>query len=62
MPLVILTSGSSASASEIVAGVIQDYDRGILVGQQTFGKGLVQMTRPLVYNSQLVMSKIKICA
>jgi carboxyl-terminal processing protease len=53
MPLVILTSESSASASEIVAGVIQDYDRGILVGQQTFGKGLVQMTRPLVYNSQL---------
>lgn len=53
MPLVILTSEASASASEIVGGVIQDYDRGILVGQQTFGKGLVQMTRPLVYNSQL---------
>ena len=53
MPVVILTSEASASASEIVAGVVQDYDRGILVGQKTFGKGLVQMTRPLIYNSQL---------
>lgn len=53
IPLVILTNESSASASEIVAGVMQDYDRGVLVGNRTFGKGLVQMTRPLVYNSQL---------
>ncbi len=53
MPVVVLTSEASASASEIVGGVIQDYDRGLLVGQQTFGKGLVQMTRPLIYNSQL---------
>lgn len=53
IPLVILTSESSASASEIVAGVMQDYDRGVVIGNRTFGKGLVQMTRPLVYNSQL---------
>jgi carboxyl-terminal processing protease len=53
IPLVILTSESSASASEIVAGVMQDYDRGVVIGKRTFGKGLVQMTRPLVYNSQL---------
>ncbi len=53
IPLTILTSESSASASEIVAGVIQDYDRGVVLGERTFGKGLVQMTRPLVYNSQL---------
>lgn len=53
IPLTVLTSESSASASEIVAGVIQDYDRGVVVGNRTFGKGLVQMTRPLVYNSQL---------
>lgn len=59
MPLVILTSSSSASASEIVAGVVQDYDRGILVGQKTFGKGLVQATRPLTYNSQLKVTTAK---
>lgn len=53
IPLIILTNESSASASEIIAGVMQDYDRGVLVGNRTFGKGLVQMTRPLVYNSQL---------
>ncbi|GJM28521.1 MAG: peptidase S41 [Cyclobacteriaceae bacterium] len=59
MPLVILTSSSSASASEIVAGVVQDYDRGVLVGQKTFGKGLVQATRPLTYNSQLKVTTAK---
>ena len=53
MPLVVLASNGSASASEIVSGVIQDYDRGVLVGQRTYGKGLVQQTRPLAYNSQL---------
>jgi carboxyl-terminal processing protease len=59
IPLVILTNGRSASASEIVSGVIQDYDRGVLVGQKTFGKGLVQATRPLPYNAQLKITTAK---
>ncbi|MEM7548024.1 MAG: S41 family peptidase, partial [Bacteroidota bacterium] len=59
IPLAVLTNSRSASASEIVAGVIQDYDRGILVGQKTFGKGLVQATRPLTYNSQLKVTTAK---
>ncbi|MEQ9426492.1 MAG: S41 family peptidase [Cyclobacteriaceae bacterium] len=59
MPLVVLTSSGSASAAEIVAGVIQDYDRGVLVGRKTFGKGLVQTTRPLSYNSQLKITTAK---
>jgi carboxyl-terminal processing protease len=59
IPLVVLISGKSASASEIVSGVIQDYDRGVLVGQKSFGKGLVQATRPLTYNSQLKITTAK---
>ncbi|MGK7393200.1 MAG: S41 family peptidase [Candidatus Cyclobacteriaceae bacterium M3_2C_046] len=59
IPLVVLTSSRSASAAEIVAGVIQDYDRGVLVGSKTFGKGLVQATRPLTYNSQLKITTAK---
>lgn len=59
IPIVVLTNGRSASASEIVSGVIQDYDRGILVGQRTFGKGLVQATRRLSYNSQLKVTTAK---
>lgn len=58
-PLVVLTSGGTASAAEIVSGVVQDYDRGILVGSTTFGKGLVQATRPLSYNSQLKITTAK---
>jgi len=59
IPMVILTSSHSASASEIVAGVMQDYDRAVLVGERTFGKGLVQATRPLSYNSQLKVTTAK---
>jgi len=59
IPVVVLTSRRSASAAEIVGGVIQDYDRGVLVGERTFGKGLVQATRPLTYNSQLKITTAK---
>lgn len=59
IPIAVLTSRRSASASEIVAGVIQDYDRGVLVGERTFGKGLVQATRPLTFNSQLKITTAK---
>ena len=59
IPMVVLTNGGSASASEIVAGVIQDYDRGVVVGRKTFGKGLVQITRPLTYNAQLKVTTAK---
>lgn len=59
IPLAVLTSSGSASAAEIVAGVIQDYDRGIIVGQKSYGKGLVQATRPLTYNSQLKVTTAK---
>ncbi len=59
IPLVVLTSSRSASASEIVAGVIQDYDRGVLVGEKSYGKGLVQTTRRLSYNSQLKVTTAK---
>lgn len=59
IPLVVLANGGSASASEIVAGVIQDYDRGIIVGRKSFGKGLVQITRPLTYNAQLKITTAK---
>ena len=56
MPVVVLIDRKSASAAEIVAGVLQDYDRGVLIGQNTFGKGLVQTTRPLSHNTQLKLT------
>jgi len=59
IPLVVMANGGSASAAEIVSGVVQDYDRGIIVGNKTFGKGLVQTTRPLSYNSQLKVTTAK---
>jgi len=57
--LAILVDGNSASASEIVAGSIQDYDRGIIVGQRTFGKGLVQNILPLTFNTQMKVTVAK---
>lgn len=59
IPLVVLTGSGSASASEIVAGALQDYDRAVLVGKKTFGKGLVQTTKPLSYNTQLKVTTAK---
>ncbi|MEL7006611.1 MAG: S41 family peptidase, partial [Bacteroidota bacterium] len=59
IPLAVLINSGSASASEIVAGTIQDYDRGVIIGQKSFGKGLVQVTRPLSYNSQLKVTTAK---
>lgn len=59
IPLVVLTNRGSASASEIVSGAIQDLDRGVVVGQKTFGKGLVQTTRKLTYNTQLKVTTAK---
>ncbi|MFT4032910.1 MAG: S41 family peptidase [Siphonobacter sp.] len=59
IPLAVLTNSRSASAAEIVAGVIQDYDRGVLIGQRSFGKGLVQITRDLSYNSKLKITTAK---
>ena len=59
IPIAILTSEGSASASEIVAGSLQDYDRAVLIGRKTFGKGLVQTTRQLSYNAQLKVTTAK---
>ncbi len=59
IPLVILINRSSASASEIVSGTIQDLDRGVLIGQRSFGKGLVQQTRKLSYGAQIKITVSK---
>jgi len=59
VPLVVMVNRGSASASEIVAGALQDLDRAVVVGQRTFGKGLVQTSRPLKYNAQLKVTTAK---
>jgi carboxyl-terminal processing protease len=57
--IIILINGGSASASEIVAGAIQDHDRGVILGSQSFGKGLVQTITPLSYNTSLKITTAK---
>ena len=59
IPLAVLTDNGSASASEIVSGVVQDYDRGVLIGRKTFGKGLVQVERPLSYDAVVKITTAK---
>lgn len=58
-PLAVLINGNSASAAEIVSGSIQDLDRGVLLGQRSFGKGLVQSTLPVGYNSYVKLTTYK---
>ena len=59
MPVVVLIDSGSASASEIVAGAIQDHDRGTIIGTRSYGKGLVQSIRPLPYNGQMKLTTAK---
>ncbi len=59
MPMAVLVNQGSASASEIVAGALQDLDRAVIVGTRTFGKGLVQTTRDLSYNTKLKVTTAK---
>lgn len=59
IPVTVLINRGSASASEIVAGTLQDYDRGVILGERSYGKGLVQVSRPLSYNSQLKVTTAK---
>ena len=59
MPIIVLIDSGSASASEIVAGAIQDHDRGTIMGTRSYGKGLVQSIRPLPYNGQMKVTTAK---
>ncbi|MCC6818227.1 MAG: S41 family peptidase [Bacteroidia bacterium] len=59
IPLVVLVNGRSASASEIVCGALQDFDRAVIIGRNTFGKGLVQNVKPLIHRSQMKVTIAK---
>ena len=59
MPIIVMIDSGSASASEIVAGGIQDHDRGVIMGTRSYGKGLVQSIRPLPYNGQMKVTTAK---
>lgn len=59
IPLIVMINKKSASASEIVSGVVQDFDRGVLMGQKSYGKGLVQNTKDVGYNSQVKLTTSK---
>ena len=59
LPLAVLINGSTASAAEIIAGALQDLDRAVLIGQRSFGKGLVQSPKPLGYNAMLKLTTAK---
>jgi carboxyl-terminal processing protease len=59
IPIVVLVNGNTASSSEIVAGALQDMDRAVIMGQKSFGKGLVQSSRPIGYNAYVKMTTAK---